>query len=173
MNPKRHLRLTRPQSARAVARRSTSLEDFGRNLRDWFHELKRFSSRAQLRESVRTRPPRLASRFSQGEVADAYLAAQVDFLCRRSRLPPPRWTRDPRFQLEDPWFAVPGRELRSYLLLETPEEFRNRNLFTTPEFEFVVRRGRPCVSAQAKREKARLRQKRFRQRRASEGSRRS
>ena len=162
MNTRRHLRLSRPQSARAVARRSTSIEDFGRNLRDWFHELKRCSTRGQLREAVRVRPPRLAGKFPNGEVADAFLTAQVDFLCRRSHLPPPRWTHDSEYILEDPWFSSPARELRTYLLLETPEEFRNRNIFTTPEFQFAVRRGRPRVTAESKREKARLRQQRFR-----------
>ncbi len=145
-----------------MARRSTSIDDFGRNLRDWFHELKRGSTRGQLREAVRTRPPRLAGKFPQGDLADAFLTAQVDLLCRRSRVPPPRWTRDPGYVLADPWFSIPARELRTYLLLETPEEFRNRNLFTIPEFQFAVRRGRPRVSAESKREKARLRQQRFR-----------
>jgi hypothetical protein len=38
------------------------------------------------------------------------------------------------------------------------------NVFTTSEFEPKIRRGRPKVSSAVKREKARLRQVRFRER---------
>lgn len=158
-------RLSRPQSARAVARRAASLADFGLNLRDWFHELRHISTRAKLREAVRVRPPRLAGRFPDGAVADAFLAAQVEFFCRRTMVRPPRWTQDPAYVLDEPWFSAPGRRLRAHLLLDTPDEFRNRNLFTTSELEVKIRRGRPRLSPAQKREKARLRQQRFRLRR--------
>lgn len=65
--------------------------------------------------------------------------------------------------LEDPCFSIPGRRLRTHLLLDTPDEFRNRNLFTTSEVRLGIRRGRPSVPAETKREKARLRQKRCRE----------
>jgi hypothetical protein len=167
MTPSRRPRLSRPQTARAVARRAASLEEFGLNLRDWFHELRRLSTRAQLLAAVNVRPERLARRFPQGEVADAFLAAQVEFFCHRAQVPPPRWTRDPVYVLDQPWFSTPGRRMRTHLLLDTPDEFRNRNVFTTSEFELKIRRGRPRVSAAVKREKARLRQARFRERRAA------
>jgi hypothetical protein len=164
MNKSTRPRLSRPQSARAVARRAASLGQFGLNLRDWFHELRHLSTRAQLREAVKVRPPRLTGRFPDGAVADAFLAAQVEYFCHRAKVRPPRWTRDPVYVLDDPWFSAPGPRLRAHLLLDTPNEFRNRNLFTTPEFELKIRRGRPRVSLARKREKARLRQQRFRQR---------
>jgi hypothetical protein len=47
-------------------------------------------------------------------------------------------------------------------LLDTPDEFRNRNLFTTPEGEVKIRRGRPFVEAAVKRQKARVRQQQYR-----------
>lgn len=165
MNKTKPLRLSRPQTARAVARRAASVEQFGLNLRDWFHELRRISTRAQLQAAVKVRPPRLAQRFPQGEIADAFLAAQVEYFCRRADVRPPRWTRDPAYVLDQPWFSTPGRRLRAHLLLDTPDEFRNRNLFTTPELELKIRRGRPLVSPEQKREKARLRQQRFREKR--------
>lgn len=158
-------RLSRPRTARAVARRAATLGQFGQNLRDWFHELRHLSTRAQLREAVHVRPPRLAGRFPDGAVADAFLAAQVEYFCHRAQVRPPRWTRDPAYVLDEPWFSAPGRRLRAHLLLDTPNEFRNRNLFTTPELELKIRRGRPRVSPAQKREKTRLRQQRFRQRR--------
>jgi hypothetical protein len=147
-----------------VARSARTIEEFGLNLRDWFHELRHFSSRAQLAAAVKIRPPSLAKRIPTGEIADAYLAAQVEFLCRRAGLRPPRWTRDPIYVLDDPWFSIPGRHSRAHLLLETPDEFRNRNVFTTPEIQVTIRRGRPCVDRSVKLAKARLRQQRYRQR---------
>ena len=169
MEKSKRPRLSRPQSARAVARRATTIEEFGLNLRDWFHELRRISTRAQLLAAVKVRPSRLAGRFPKGEVADAFLAAQVEFFCRRAQVIPPRWTRDPVYVLDEPWFSTPGARLRAHLLLDTPTEFRNRNVFTTSELELKIRRGRPQVSAAVKREKARLRQKRFRERRSAVG----
>lgn len=164
MNKTNRLRISRPQTARAVARRARSVEEFGLNLRDWFHELRRASSRTQLHEAVKVRPPRLADRFEQGHVADAFLAAQVEYLCHRAKVRPPRWTQDSVYVLDEPWFSTPGKRLRTHLLLDTPVEFRNRNVFTTPEFTPAIRRGRPQVSLAVKREKTRLRQQRFRQR---------
>ncbi len=164
MKPAPRLRLSRPLTARAVARRAGSLREFGLNLRDWLHEVHRMSSRARLRAAVQTRPPRLAGRFEQGEIADAFLAAQVEWLCHRAGIPPPRWTRDPACVLDRPWFSLSARSLRTHLLLETPVEFRNRNLFTIPEGGARIRRGRPVTSDEVKREKARLRQRRHRER---------
>lgn len=134
-------------------------------MRDWFHEIQRISTRTQLLAAVRTRPERLAGRFARGRVADAFLAAQVEWLCHRAAIRPPRWTRDPCFVLDRPWFALPSPRLRTHLLLDTPDEFRNRNLFTTPEVRLNIRRGRPAASPEHRREMNRLRQQRFRARR--------
>lgn len=122
------------------------------------------SVRAHLLAAVKTRPPRLAGVFPEGEVADAFLAAQVEWLCHRAGVRPPRWVRDPSYALDLPWFALPGRRSRAHLLLDTPDEFRNRNVFTTPEVRIEIRPGRPRVDDQVKREKARLRQRRYRAR---------
>jgi hypothetical protein len=145
------------------------MEEFGLNLRDWFHELKRLSTRAQLAAAVKTRPPSLARKIPSGQIADAFLAAQVELLCRRAGLQPPHWTHDPCYVLDEPWFSVPGKHSRAHLLLETPDEFRNRNIFTTPEIEVVIRSGRPHVSRSVKLAKARLRQQRYRKRLAQRG----
>lgn len=43
---------TRPESLKEVAERSDSLREFGLNLRDWLHELRRISSRPQATAAV-------------------------------------------------------------------------------------------------------------------------
>jgi hypothetical protein len=161
MNNRHHFR---PRTARAVADRADTLEQFGRNVRDWLHEIRRLTTRGGLSASVSHRPPRLRGRFPGGQIADAFLAAQVEYLCRRADIEPPRWTGSPEYVLDDPWFgytAAPAN-LRAILIRDAPVEFKNRNLFTTSEIEWQPRRGRPRKSLEEHRETTKLRQRRWR-----------
>jgi hypothetical protein len=162
----------RPRTARAVAGRADTLEQFGLNLRDWFHELRRLTTRGSLRLAVSHRPPRLRNRFQGGEIADAFLAAQVEFLCRHAGVLVPTWTRSPEYVLSDPWFGYSDASagLRAILIRDSPVEFKNRNIFTSSEIEWHPRRGRPRKSLDELREKNRLRQRRWRQSKASRSS---
>lgn len=156
----------RPRSARSVATRSRSLEEFGRNLRDWLHELRRVTTRAGLAAACARRPRRLAEVFPDGALADAFLAAQVEYLLRRARLPLPRWVEDPSFILPAPWFPHPDadKHLRALLIRDAHVEFANRNLFTTSEYTWAARRGRPVtLTAAERRAHARERLRRWRQ----------
>ncbi len=161
MNSRRHFR---PLTARAVASRAGTLRQFGLNLRDWFHELRRLTTRESFSAAVSHRPPRLRTRFPGGEIADAFLAAQVEFLCRRANVRVPTWTQSPEQVLADPWFgfSAPSAGLRAILIRDSPGEFKNRNLFTTSEIEWHPRRGRPRKSLEELQEKNRLRQQRWR-----------
>jgi hypothetical protein len=47
-------------------------------------------------------------------------------------------------------------------LIDTPASFRQRGVFTIPENVVRLRRGRPRVSTEKKREKARIRDQRYR-----------
>jgi hypothetical protein len=162
MNSRQHFR---PRTARAVADRADTLEQFGLNLRDWFHELRLLTTRQSLLAAVSHRPPRLRARFASGQIADAFLAAQVEFLCRHAKVPPPRWTRSTEYILDDPWFGYSDAPLglRAMLIRDAPSEFANRNIFTSSEIEWSPRRGRPKKSPEEQREKARQRQRRWRQ----------
>ena len=165
MNSRHHFR---PRTARAVADRADTLERFGLNLRDWFHELRTLTTRASLLAAVSHRPPRLRDHFTGGEIADAFLAAQVEFLCRHAGIRPPLWTRSSEYVLDDPWFgysAAPAA-LRAILIRDAAVEFKNRNLFTNSEIEWKPRRGRPRKSLAEHRETTRLRQRRWRETRA-------
>ena len=47
-------------------------------------------------------------------------------------------------------------------MIDTPASFRQRGVFTIPENVVRLRRGRPRVSPEQKREKARIRDQRYR-----------
>ncbi len=155
--------ITRPASLAEVAAQSDSLESFGMNLRDWQHEIQRggMCNRPAFSRCIREAPPRCAGRFVGGDVADAYLAAYAEWLADRAGIDRPAWAGDAQRVSADPWFATP---LRGRLLAITPASFRQRNLFTIPEPVFRPAAGRPKLSTAHKREKARARQKAYRER---------
>lgn len=154
--------LIRPRTLCEVADWSDSLESFGYNLRDWQHEVsRRFSSRRQLAEGVEEAPLLLAKRFSDGEVADAYLAAYAEWLSLEAGIPPPSWCERSQGRLKTPWFS--GSD-QPFLEQATPISFRKRGLFTVPENVFKPHPGRPRVSSESKRLKAAERQRAYRER---------
>jgi len=81
---------TRPQTLQDVGTGVNSLADFGRSFRDWLHTLRGFSSRAQVVRSIQE-AARLAERFTEGLIADAWLAAYAELLAGTTRQPVPEW----------------------------------------------------------------------------------
>jgi len=156
-------RIERPETLRDVAEQSDTLQAFGMNLRDWQHAIQRggVHSRAALLQRIDECPPRLAGRFKDGDIADAYLAAYAEWIADRAGIPRPSWCSDFRRIASDPWFATP---VRGHLLAVTPASFRQRNLFTIPDPVFTPKPGRPRCSADHKRQKANRRQKAYRDR---------
>ncbi len=154
--------LDRPKTLKELAERSHSLEDFGRNLRDWQHEISRqVSSTKEFEHRLQEAPELLADKFENGEVADAYLAAYADWLSNRTNIKSPRWVKNPQRRLNTPWYADSNH---SQLESLAPESFRIRGVYTIPESIFNPRRGRPKVSAEHKRLKAIERQRQYRKR---------
>lgn len=117
--------LRRPGSLAEVAAWSTSFEDFAFHVHDFLHHFQASPGMDGLTET----PALLAGRFTQGEIADAYLAAVE--LAHTLELPRPTWTQAPERFCRNPWFATPGRSMRATRLLESPPGFRERNLFVT------------------------------------------
>lgn len=76
-------------------------------------------------------PQKLAAVLRDEGLADAYLAAVCDHLCRRHRLVPPAWICDPSRVLRMPHFAAKTHGLRMILLQESPAAFRERNIFVS------------------------------------------
>lgn len=66
--------------------------------------------------------------------------------------------------LDDPWFGYSDAPagLRAILIRDASAEFKDRNLITTSEIEWRLRRGRPRKSMEEHRERIRLRQRRWR-----------
>jgi len=60
----------------------------------------------------------------------AYLAAAVEQLCSEEGIPAPSWVGRDEYRLHEPWFLLPGRALRAWLLVSTPVPFKRRNIFT-------------------------------------------
>lgn len=157
------LGLQRPRTLAEVSAWSDRIEDFGRNLRDWQHEIQRgeVSSRAEFTRRLKPEPGLMQNRFSQGDVADAMLAAYAEWLADQAGIPRPDWCADPRRVAREPWFGSP---LNGWLLANAPASFRQRNLFTIPEPVFTPRLGRPRVCPEQKRNRANARQRAYRRR---------
>jgi hypothetical protein len=155
----------RPSSLAAVAQRSESLADFGRNLRDWLHYLRGVSSRIQAAAAIAAEPPLLRKKFAQGEVADTWLAAYAEHVATAARIPAPAWAFGPVRFLADPSFDETGASpaLRALALLHSPLAFKRRNLFTPAvDLPLALRAGRPTKPAEELRRNNAERQRRFR-----------
>ena len=157
------MKIQRPGTLKEVAVWSKSIQEFGMNLRDWQHEIQRggVHSKSEFSKRISEAPPFLAQRFSEGKIADAYLAAYAEWLADQAGISRPPWCSNKKRITEDPWFSAPSHRL---LLVQSPASFRQRNLFTIPERVFTPKAGRPPVPSDQKREKARLRQKAYRTR---------
>ncbi|MCC5850010.1 MAG: hypothetical protein JJU29_18135 [Verrucomicrobia bacterium] len=155
--------LQRPLTLRDVAKSSGTLEDFGRNLRDWQHVIQRggVHSHKAFQRSIADPPPALADRFEGGDTADAMLAAYAEWLADQAGIPRPEWCGDPLRISREPWFGSP---LRGWLIAHAPASFRQRNVFTIPEAVFTPKPGRPTVSREQKMRKAAVRQRAYRRR---------
>ena len=155
--------LNRPKTLHEVASESHSLEEFGRNLRDWQHEIQRghVHNHKEFARRISERPEGLKDRFPGGDTADAMLAAYAEWLADEAGLERPAWCSDPERVSEFPWFGSP---LRGWLLAHSPANFRQRNLFTIPEAVFTPKAGRPRVPPEQKARKAAERQRAYRKR---------
>lgn len=160
--------MKRPETLRAVAEESDSLETFGRLFQDWLHAVRTFSSRGQLERAIRDEPPRLARIFSEGKVADAWLAASAEYAAQRAAIPCPAWAAGR--VAPEPWFAV-GNDprARAIALRDSPGPFKARNLFTPAvDLPLRLRAGRPRKTSAELRVANAERQRRFREKRQAD-----
>lgn len=119
--------MKRPGSLAEVAARSADLRSFHYAVAELLDQFA-IERRASMLDEE---PARLAAQLSDGEIADAYLAAVAVSLARSINVAPPRWAWDASRKLRRPWFAHPGAALRATLIRESPAPFRERNLFVS------------------------------------------
>lgn len=119
--------MTRPGSLAEVAHLSDSTRAFAYAISEFLDQFRLERRAAMLTEE----PARIADRYDDGDVADAYLAAVAVSLAREIIAPPPSWAWQESRKLRRPWFAHPGPALRATLLSESPAPFRERNLFVS------------------------------------------
>lgn len=161
--------MNRPVTLQSVAAQSESIEDFGRYFQDWLHGLARATSRPQIAAAIGPPPARLARRFPQGAIADAWLAAYAELIARRTGLPVPAWTAGR--VAPEPWFASADHDIGARLaaLRDAPGPFKARNLFTEHvDLPLSLSPGRPAKSSEELRRNNAERQRRFRERRRME-----
>jgi predicted nucleic acid-binding protein len=160
----------RPTTLKEIAERSDSIADFGRHLRDWLHALRRISSRTQAAAAIVDEPPLLENKFTQGGVADAWLAAYAEHLAGKIGQPAPEWAFAPARISADPIFDDgANRALQMLALIRAPFAFKRRNIFTPAvDLPLTLRAGRPAKSAEEKRKTNADRQRRFREARRHE-----
>ena len=162
---------SRPATVREVALQAETLRDFGHLCQDWLHTLRKVSSRNAAAAAIHAEPPLLRARFSQGEVADAWLAAMAELIAQRCRIEVPVWARSPKRILRHPWFAEEksGPEARIIALRDSPSAFKKRNLYAAAvDLPLRLRAGRPKHTPELLRRANAKRQRRFRERRALE-----
>jgi hypothetical protein len=158
----------RPLTLQDVALRSDSIEEFGRHFQDWLHAVRGFSSRPQVELALQEAPARLARKFKDGVVADAWLAAYADYAAAKIGRPAPAWVNG-RVSPE-PWFAVgTGTRERLAALRDSPQPFKARNLYTpSVDLPLALAAGRPAKPVEELRRANAERQRRFREKRREE-----
>lgn len=107
--------------------RVSSKQEFGYALRDYLDRFREAPSPDLLADE----PALLESKFQDGGVADAYLAAAASWMSHQYGFAAPLWAQDSKRVLDHPFFAAKTHGLRMILLQESPPEFRVRNLFVS------------------------------------------
>ena len=129
--------IRRPKTLREVAAETIVYSDFGPNLKDFLHEFAAAQASGRpLEPMLAEEPERIAERFDEGKICDAFIAGTADYLSRVNEILTPLWAQSQDRVLDDPWFSDEIPELRMLLLRDTPSAFKEKNLFV---FESALR----------------------------------
>lgn len=87
-----------------------------------------YAADAAAKASLVSSPPQCLEDIRE----QAYCAAGVHKLCRENGIGVPAWVMDKKYILEDPYFPSATTDLLQLIcLVESPPEFKMRNIFTT------------------------------------------
>ncbi len=118
---------SRPKTLAEVAVRVSRGALFLMELADFLDEFREQPGEAAFAEE----PPALGTETPERRWIDAYLAAVAEMLSGQQGWRSPGWVRKPERYLADPSFAGRSREMRLFLLKDSPAAFKSRNLFVT------------------------------------------
>lgn len=91
---------------------------------DWFYSSKR--TKEDRFNSVKDEP----NFIKYEDWQKAFIAASVNKICDDYRVSNPKWVFKKEYFLKEPYFSLNTKsELRIYLLLESPVQFRMRDLY--------------------------------------------
>jgi hypothetical protein len=120
----------RPLTLQEVAAETREYRDFGRHLKDFLHEFALARKLGKpLASMLLEEPQLLASRFDEGRICDAFIAATADHLSPLNGINTPVWALNEQRALERPWFSEDWPEVRLFLLRDTPSAFKDKNVF--------------------------------------------
>lgn len=106
-------------------------ETFGRNMRDWQHELRKIARAEDLADACRDVPRLLDVELNDHAQSDAYLAAYVEWLCSRHGAEMPEWVFADERIAKKAWVDSPG--IKNLSFIQAPGCFRKRGVLTLPE----------------------------------------
>ncbi|MGH6822605.1 MAG: hypothetical protein ACRECP_06745 [Methylocella sp.] len=118
--------MKRPSTLAEVALRVKSGTAFGLALSEFLDEFYGNPDRRQA--MIGDEPARLADAQQH-----AMLGAVGEHLARRWSLAVPAWTDDETRFLHEPYFTTPIQNLKAMLLVQSPQAFRRRLIFTEAE----------------------------------------
>jgi hypothetical protein len=119
--------MNRPDTLAEVAQRVNGGAAFGPTLSEFLDEF--YMNPSRRAAMIADEPPHL------GDPRDhAMLGAVSEHLARRWNLPAaPAWTDDSSRFLHEPHFTTPIENLKAMLLVQSPQAFRRRLIFTEAE----------------------------------------
>ena len=115
--------MKRPNTLAEVAERVNSGTSFGFALSEFLDEF--YVNPERRHAMIADKPARLADNREH-----AMLGAVGEHLARRWNLAVPAWTDDESRFLHEPYFTTPIQNLKAMLLVQSPQAFRRRMIFT-------------------------------------------
>jgi hypothetical protein len=115
--------VNRPSTLAEVALRVKNGAAFGVALSEFLDEF--YGNPQQRQTMIADEPERLADNREH-----AMLGAVGEHLARRWNLAVPAWTDDATGFLHEPHFTTPIQNLKAMLLVQSPQAFRRRMIFT-------------------------------------------